>query len=112
MLEHDKTHPTTKELYNKVHKIDSSIGQATVYRTVNKLVELGKIKKLSINNDVDHYDGDISNHYHFICNTCNRIIDIFDDTFAIDLDKVNKNINVSIKNYDIILYGECDKCVK
>ena len=53
-----------------MNKIDSTIGQATVYRNVNKLVNSGEIKRLSPNSEIDHYDGDNTNHYqlHYIFN--------------------------------------------
>lgn len=101
-----------KELYNKIHLIDPTIGQATVYRNINKLVESNDIKKLSIKNEIDHYDGDLSNHYHFICTSCNKIIDIFDTCIDIPKDDINKKYNVSIDNSDILLYGKCEDCIK
>ena len=47
------------------------IYQSGAFSVVND----GQIKKLSTNGEIDHYDGDISNHYHFICTCCNKIID-------------------------------------
>lgn len=108
----DKSHPTIKEIYNKVHLLDKTIGQATVYRNVNKLVNSGKIKKLSINNEIDHYDGDVSNHYHFICTSCNNIVDIFNCRLNIPIKEINKKHGILIEESDIILYGKCNKCIK
>lgn len=108
----DKSHPTIQEIYNKVHMIDSTIGQATVYRNVNKLVSSGKAKKLSTNSEVDHYDGDISNHYHFICTSCNKIVDIFNFDVDIPIKDIQKSHNISIDNFDMVLYGKCSECNK
>lgn len=110
VLVNDKTHPTIKDIYNKVHQIDPSIGQATVYRNVNKLVDNGEVKRLSTNGEVDHYDGDMSNHYHFICTECNQIIDIFGYELKLPLNNIKKDHGISIDNFDIVLYGKCDKC--
>lgn len=110
VLRDDKTHPTIKEIYNKVHNVDSTIGQATVYRNINKLVDNGKIKKLSTNSEIDHYDGDNTNHYHFVCTVCNKIIDIFDYEVKIPVNNIEKEHNISIDNFDIVLYGKCDSC--
>ena len=46
---------------------DSSVGQATVYRNVSKLVEEGKVRRVLTNDGVDHYDADCSQHVHFVC---------------------------------------------
>lgn len=110
VLVNDKSHPTIKEIYNKVNLIDSSIGQATVYRNINKLVSSGKIKKLSANGQIDHYDGDMSNHYHFICTLCDKIIDIFDMDIKLPIKNIEKNKGFTIDNYDVVLYGKCDSC--
>lgn len=112
VLINDKSHPTIKEIYNKVHLLDSTIGQATVYRNVNKLVNIGKLKKLSINSEVERYDGDTSNHYHFICTSCNKIIDIFENNMKLPVQSIEKEYNISIDTCDIILYGKCNNCLK
>lgn len=110
VLFNDKSHPTIKEIYNKVHLIDSTVGQATVYRNINKLVNSGEIRKLSTNNEIDHYDGDISNHYHFICTDCNSIIDVFESDISLPIKNIEKSHNVTVDNFDIVLYGKCDRC--
>ncbi len=103
-------HPTLLELTNLVKEKDSSIGQATVYRTINKLVEKGEVAKLV---SVDHnYRYDVSkDHYHFQCTNCGIIEDIFYNSE--ELEKVkrlfrNKNIN----SIDLIGYGLCKNCSK
>jgi len=111
IIKNTKTHPTIKEVYELVKEINPTIGQATVYRNINKLTEEGTIVRiLDITNEY-HYDGDISQHSHFICIKCHKIIDIFDDYH-----KTNKNLE---KEYDfkidkqIITYeGLCNKCLK
>lgn len=108
----DKAHPTIKEIYSKVHLLDPVIGQATVYRNVNKLVARGRIKKININNNIDRYDGDLSNHYHFICTCCNKIIDIPAIESNELMEKIMKNAELTLENYDIILYGKCQNCSK
>ena len=40
------SHPTIMDLYEQVQKVDSSIGHATVYRNVSKLVEEGLVMKI------------------------------------------------------------------
>lgn len=100
-----------KTIYNKVHNIDSTIGQATVYRNVNKLVENNKLRRISIDNDIDHYDGDVSNHYHFVCTVCHEIIDIFDEINLPTL-KIAKEFKCQIDKKEIILYGKCSNCLK
>ena len=109
VLKNDKTHPTIKEIYNKVNKIDSNIGQATIYRNINKLVADGEILKIKIDNNLDRYDGNISNHLHFLCNKCLKIYDIFEtnDSF---INSIENKYNLKINNSEIYLEGICSSC--
>ena len=54
IMKNDRSHPTIQELCEKVATVDSSIGQATVYRNVSKLCEEGILTKISVG--IDHYD--------------------------------------------------------
>ena len=103
-------HPTLLELTELVKEKDSSIGQATVYRTINKLVENGEVAKLV---SVDHnYRYDVSkDHYHFQCTNCGVIEDIFYSSEK--LKKVKELFkNQNINSIDLIGYGLCKKCSK
>ena len=41
-------HPTVETIYNNVRKSLPNISLGTVYRNLNKLSEMGKIKKITI----------------------------------------------------------------
>ena len=110
VLSNDKSHPTIKDIYNKVHALDKNVGQATVYRNINKLVDSGKVKRLSIDKDITRYDGDKSNHYHFICNSCNKVIDIPYKGIDVPADKINHDYNIQIDDCEIIFRGQCNEC--
>jgi len=111
ILMRDKTHPTISDIYQKVLKQDSSIGQATVYRNINKLVKKGKIIRITTPNDVDHYDGNISEHFHLFCKKCDRIIDIFDVSLVKQIEKSETNKNIKIDNYHLFFEGICQDCL-
>lgn len=108
MLKECHLHPTLLELAELVREKDSSIGQATVYRTINKLVEKGEVAKLV---SIDHnYRYDVSkDHYHFQCTNCGIIEDIFYSSD--ELKKVEELFkNQNINSIDLIGYGLCKKC--
>ena len=112
ILHNNRTHPTIHEIYEYAKKKDSSIGQATIYRNVNRLVEEKKVLKLpNSTNDSFHYDINTEQHIHFICNKCCRIIDIFDNDYKKYLKDIEKNHSLSINKTNIILEGLCDNCL-
>lgn len=113
ILENNIIHPTMNEIYCLAKEKYPSIGQATIYRNVNRLVEEGKIIKLPIaTDDTYHYDINISNHSHLLCKKCGRIIDIFDNDYIELFNNIAKNNSIKINKAMIILEGVCFNCNK
>ncbi len=106
-----KTHPTIKELYEEVKKKDNTIGQATVYRNINKLYDNGLIRKVQVGDNIDHYDGNLNSHYHLKCNECGKIMDIFDNRCNELISTICKEQKIEVDNYELILSGKCSKCI-
>ena len=106
-----KTHPTAEMVYDSVIEKLPQITLATVYRNLNLLARENKILKFTVN-DINRFDGDISNHQHCVCKTCGKIIDLFQEkitNFAIDTINTNK---FNAQSVSIIYYGYCTNCKK
>ena len=69
-------HPTADEVYEAVHVEHPSIGRATVYRTLGKLSDEGRIGRVRINNGADRFDHQAFAHYHVRCTVCGRVDDV------------------------------------
>ena len=54
----------------------SGLSLATVYNTLERLVELRAVDKIVINEERAQYDLARTPHHHFFCTTCNALIDI------------------------------------
>lgn len=108
IMKNDRSHPTIQDLCQKVRNLDSTIGQATVYRNVSKLCEEGILKKIST--DIDHYDYIKIPHYHLYCNRCHQLFDIFDDNYF-DKEGIEKKHHILIDYDSILLKGICEKCL-
>lgn len=107
-----KSHPTIKQLCNMVKEKDSSIGQATVYRQIDRLVSEGKVRKIANENGDDYYDGNIMNHAHFVCNKCDKVFDIEDDNLNLIFDYLSNMKNNKIDSCNIVLRGVCSSCLE
>lgn len=110
MLKKEKNHPTIADLYEKILEVDNTVGQATVYRNVNKLVEEGKIKRITTDCGY-RYDCDCNPHYHLVCKKCNSIIDIFDEKYIKMIKRLEEEYSVKIDNSTVVFEGICDKCL-
>jgi Fur family peroxide stress response transcriptional regulator len=57
-------HPTAEELYHAVRDVDSGLSLATVYNTLEALVERGLSRRISNGSGPCHYDADMQPHVH------------------------------------------------
>ncbi len=110
VLANDKSHPSIKELVEKVSLVDPSLGQATVYRNVSKLVNNNLIKKIPTFNGDDRYDGDISNHFHLQCEKCGKLVDIFYEKMDNLITDIELTTDMEITSHLFLFTGICDDC--
>ena len=74
ILRHD--HPTADTLYRALREDLPHISLGTVYRNLNLLSELGKIRKIRSDSGIEHYDAETHEHYHLVCRSCGRVLDL------------------------------------
>jgi len=104
-----KSHPTAETVYKEVRKKLPNISQGTVYRVLENFKGKGEIQAIDTK-DAIHFDADISNHAHFICESCGQVYDVMDECVECGILK-NKRTKVgSIKSYKINFYGICKSC--
>ena len=105
-----KDHPTADVVYTNVRKQLPNISLGTVYRNLTLLSDNGEILRLRVGDGTDHFDADISPHYHFICKNCGCVLDLEMD----NIDKINeiaaKNFNGEIEGHCTYFYGLCSNC--
>ena len=75
-----KSHPTASWIYDNVRITLPNISLGTVYRNLALLESEGVIRKISVGDNHEHFDGDTTQHSHFYCKSCSQITDIFIDT--------------------------------
>ncbi len=73
-----RTHPSADWIYNEVRKKIPHVSKGTVYRNLMVLEEEGAVIELNVDGTVGRYEISQDNHYHFICEQCGRIIDLFE----------------------------------
>lgn len=108
-LQGTKAHPTPEHIFDDLRSDHPELGIATVYRNLKMLHSQGLIKKLNVGEGADRYDADITNHYHFLCECCGNVSDLYED----DLDiKFKKEKGMKIKGHELYVYGICPECNK
>lgn len=75
-LEGNTTHPSAEDIYVEVKKRFPSMSFATVYNTLDTLMQGGKVLQLTVDPQRKRYDPNTETHHHFICTSCGKIHDI------------------------------------
>ncbi|BDR60261.1 Fur family transcriptional regulator [Lactobacillus xylocopicola] len=73
-------HPTADTIFKAISGSVPAY-RATVYNTLNKLVEAGVVIEIKNGDESLHYDFFVEPHFHIICTQCGRIADVFYPNF-------------------------------
>ncbi|MDC7292128.1 MULTISPECIES: Fur family transcriptional regulator [unclassified Butyrivibrio] len=112
-LQDRKDHPTAEVVYNSIREIYPKISLGTVYRNLVLLSDIGEIARFRVGDGYEHFDWDVRNHNHFICNCCKQITDIEMDDISERIDEVaGKTFPGKIEGHKIYFYGICEKCLE
>ncbi len=100
-------HPTADDIKQWADKNFPKMSRATVYNTVNTLIEAGLLREFRFPHDSKTvYDDNISDHYHFLDETTGEIIDIDGKDIEIKLRNEQRFI---VKNAEVLLRGKLVK---
>ncbi|WP_460039357.1 Fur family transcriptional regulator [Thermaerobacter litoralis] len=103
-------HPSAEELYQQARERFPMISPATVYNTLELLVELGLASQLGFPGDVQRYDGNPHAHANVQCIDCKAIFDV--DAGALEGigQRVAERSEFVILGQRFEFYGICPRC--
>lgn len=103
-------HPTAAWVHEEVKKSIPNISLATVYRNIAALVKSGDIITVPVAGRNEHFDADISEHYHFCCNLCGSVLDV---PAAADLKiDIEPLLDCKVSSSSLVFYGICKRCLE
>lgn len=111
LLRHTKRHPTAIMIFEDLRREIPSLSLGNVYRNLNILVAQGFVRELKMGSTYDRYDGTVSPHYHYICETCGEISDLELPHDAALNGKVQKLTKGRVNYHRLEFYGTCAKCL-
>jgi len=103
----NKSHPTADELFALARKKCPTVSLATVYNTLNLLVEKRLIATQTIKEGAVVFDPNIREHHHFIDNDTGEIHDIPFDQLEVKGKEKLKQFEIS--EFQVILRGKKKK---
>jgi Fe2+ or Zn2+ uptake regulation protein len=96
-------HPSADEVFARVKKRFPMVSRATVYNTLNVLVEKGLLRPLSLTVGKVVYDPKIEPHHHFIDDGSGAIHDVPWD--ALRVSDVSALSGLDVREYQVVLRG-------
>lgn len=104
-------HPSAECVFKALKPDYPTLSLATVYNTLELLVEAGLINTIgNLNDNKTHFDADLSPHVHLYCSGCNEFLDL--DTNLIEEVKaqVIEESGYKVTGGRLVYYGLCPKC--
>lgn len=108
------THLSAEEILEKLESNDIKISLATLYRTLKLLTSMGLIRELDFAEDHKHYElfrGKSSYHHHIICVSCNKTIEMQDDSLFDLGQKLSNENNFKLIDVQFKIFGICEECL-
>lgn len=107
-------HPTADTVYLHVKEEFPHISLGTVYRNLNLLADMGEVTKIPTPAGGDRFDGDTHPHYHVVCTSCGKVIDLMMGEEYIDSvnQEAEKYFDGKINSHKMLFYGTCEECRK
>ena len=105
-------HFTADDVYEEVKKEYPGLGQATVFRNLNKMAEEGILLRIEVPGGAREYELMAPKHYHAKCMKCGKLFDVEMDYMPNLEKKVKDAHGFQFSGHDIIFTGLCSSCIK
>jgi Fur family ferric uptake transcriptional regulator len=104
---------STDDLWQGLRAAHGRIGRATVYRSIEQLVESTVLDRVELSDGSRRYrvcGG--SHHHHLVCNSCNRVVDFRECLSPQTIDEIGRRHGFTVEDHKLTVYGTCSSCLK
>ncbi|GAC1299758.1 MAG: hypothetical protein NVSMB27_39960 [Ktedonobacteraceae bacterium] len=87
------------------------MGRATVFRAVEKLVDMGLLDRIEFADGTHRYrvcGG--THHHHLTCTHCHRVVEIDICLPQEQLAVISEQTNFDIEGHTLTVFGRCEDC--
>jgi Fur family transcriptional regulator, ferric uptake regulator len=113
IIAHCSRHMSAEEVMDKAREQTSSLNIATVYRTLDLLVENGLATRLDLGDGKTAYaTGEHGPHIHLVCRQCGSVTEITEEDISSSLDRIEELYDFDCHPYHFSIHGICRECQK
>jgi Fur family transcriptional regulator, iron response regulator len=102
-----ETHPSADEVLSRVRLDHPTISRATVYNTLNRLVERGLLRARVLKEGTVVFDPNVTRHHHFIDEETGLIHDV--PWEALEVRGPDSLEGLEVREYYVVLRGRAQK---
>ncbi len=104
-------HLKVAEVHRRAQEIDSRIGLASIYRTMELLERLRLVKHVHMEHRHRHYARLIEHHgHHLVCNGCGLVVEFSDCQLERLTRILARRTKFRIEGHCVEFFGQCRKC--
>jgi Fur family ferric uptake transcriptional regulator len=102
---------TADQLYRSLQRRERGIGRATVFRTLETLVDAGVARRLELEGHVYAYVACLpAHHHHIACTRCGRVEEIDEAYVTPIVRRLAREMGFEIDDARLDFYGRCATC--
>lgn len=97
------------DLYIIMKNQRSRVSRATVYKTLELLVQCELISKRNFGDNLTRYESSYKrqNHDHLICMDCGRIVEFVNPAIKDVPDRISGELGFDVESYSFNIFGRC-----
>src|SRR6476646_3580031 len=105
-------HLTAEDLVDLIRREDQRISRATVYRTLQWMVDAGIARKVDFGEGRFRFEHSYRQprHFHLICKSCNRSFEFLSSDIEALVEEVATARSFAPSQSVVQIYGTCEEC--
>jgi Fur family transcriptional regulator, ferric uptake regulator len=116
VIEHLGAQPccrSAQEIYDGIRGGGGRIGIASVYRTLDQLVELRLLQRVDLGDGIARFEPAHTggeHHHHLVCDECGTVEPFFDAGLEQALEQAAGRLDYEMRAHEVVLHGHCTDC--